>query len=202
MAYLHTLPHIAEGLEELLARDPVFSNIDFDLSSFFWPHFEGGFSGLTRIVLGQQLSIKAAAAIWSRLLEMGDVCPERYLGYSEESLRGIGLSRQKVSYSRGLAEAMLCGSFAPGALENMNDADVMNAITALKGFGPWSAQMYLMFCLARPDIWPAGDLGIQNGLKLYLGSTERPGEKQALEHKQRFTPHCTAASLLLWGMKG
>jgi DNA-3-methyladenine glycosylase II len=83
----------------------------------------------------------------------------------------------------------------------MSDEEVYAAITSLKGFGPWSAEMYMMFSMARPDIWPIGDLGIQEGLRVYLNKMKRPTPEQTLREGKRFAPYRTAASLLLWHLK-
>lgn len=172
------------------------------MSGFTWPHFPPGFAGLARIIAGQQLSTRAAATIWDRVLTAcGEPEPESYLALPEDALRAAGLSRQKIGYIRGLAEAVLSGALRPQDFAAMDDAGVEAAITALKGFGPWSAQMALMFGLARPDVWPAGDLGIQTGMQRYLGLAARPGFEETRGHGDRFAPRRTAASLLLWSLK-
>ena len=161
-----------------------------------------GFPGLVRIVIGQQVSTKAAESLWNRFEnELPNVTPNAVLVLSDEDMRKLGLSYQKASYIRGLAEAVKAKKFDPVALEHATDEEVHTAITALKGFGGWSAQMYLMFGLARPDVWAPGDLGIQEGLKTYLKKKERPTPQQAEKHGKRFAPHRTAASLLLWHLK-
>lgn len=160
-----------------------------------------GFPGLVRIIVGQQVSTRAAASLWARFsAAVPDVAPGAIMARADDDLRALGLSRQKVAYIRNLAAAVTAGALDIEALADMPDTDVTAEITALKGMGPWSAQMYLMFGLARPDIWSPGDLGIREGLRRYLGRDERPEAGEATGYGDRFRPYRTAASLLLWRM--
>src|SRR5687768_1112323 len=162
MEYLHQIPRINDGLMELIETDPVFSALGVNLNDFKWPYMGPGFPGLVRIVIGQQLSTAAAATIWKRFeAELPCVTPNAIMVLKDDEMRLLGMSHQKARYLRGLSEAVRGKAFDPMAMENLADEEVYAAITALNGFGNWSAEMYLMFSLARPDIWPAGDLGIQ-----------------------------------------
>lgn len=197
--FLHEIPAIRDGLDHLLTHDKVFKRHKIKLEEFAWPYMRPGFPGLVRIVIGQQLSTKAAASLWRRFQdEVGTITPEKILKLSPVQLRALGLSRQKAAYITGLAQAVSDKTLKIKSLEKLDDVGVHDAITSLKGFGPWSAQIYLMFSLARPDIWPHGDLGIQEGMKRYLKLDARPTAMQVLKHGERFAPHRTAASLLLW----
>ena len=203
MQYLHEVPHIRAGMEHLLENDPVFSKLGIAPESLAWPYVPGGYPSLVRIVVGQQVSTAAARSMWARFQAgVPDIRPHEVLSLDDETLRGFGLSRSKVAYIRGLSEAVRAGDFDPDSFNAMSDEAVFEAITALKGFGRWSADMYLMFSLARPDIWPAGDLGIREGLKRYLNARTRPDEARTRKEGKRFTPHRTAASILLWHMAG
>lgn len=200
--FLHDVPHIRRSLDYLLEKDPVFSKVDTDFSDFPWPHFSGGFTGLVRIVIGQQISTSAATALWNKMFtRINPLTPENLLKQNDATLRDIGLSRQKQSYVRGLAGAILDGEFDPSGFEDLADEDIRARITSLKGFGDWSANIYLLFCLARPDVWPAGDLGIQLGLQDYLELDEKPDAKRTAEEGERFKGHRSAASLLMWHLK-
>lgn len=201
MDYLHQVPHIREGLNALLAGDRVFSRHPINLDDFNWAYIGPDFPGLVRIVVGQQVSTAAAQSIWMKVQGGVDVTPRGIVRASAEDLRALGLSGAKVSTIKGLAEAITKKKFDPEAMENLDDDAVLAAITALKGFGPWSAQMYLMFGLARPDIWAPADLGIQVGLQYYLNVKDRPDADKTLRAGKRFAPHRTAASLLLWHLK-
>lgn len=200
--YLYHIPRIYEGLEYLLTNDPVFSTLGLEVKDIKRDYIGPGFEGLVRIVVGQQVSTQAADALWQKLVDgLPNITPNTLLIQNQEDLRKLGLSHQKARYIRELAEAVNNGTFDPVALEKLDDQKVYDAITALKGFGNWSAEMFLIFGLARPDIWAPADLGVQEGLRKYLGVDQRPNEKQAMAEGQRFAPHRTAATLLLWHLK-
>ncbi len=121
-----------------------------------------GFNVLLRVIVGQQLSVKAAATIWGRVQALAgeEATPSDYDILPDDALRTAGLSRQKISYFRSLCNTVLSGDLNTEQLQDMNDEEVIQAITAVKGLGVWSAHMYLMFSLGRPDVWPVGDLAI------------------------------------------
>lgn len=202
LQYLYQVPAIRAGLEHLLARDSVFKKMKVQPEDLLWGYTPPGFSSLVRIVIGQQLSTSAARSVWERF-ESGfeKVEPLSILALEHDALRALGLSQQKANYIRGLSEAVVEGRFDPHALDDLSDPAVYEAITTLKGFGTWSAEMYLMFSLARPDIWAPKDLGIQYGLQYYLGLDEKPDMVRTAEEGARFAPYRTAASLLLWHLK-
>lgn len=196
------MPRIFDGLEHLLKNDPVFSGLGLNPADIKRIYVGAGFRGLVRIVIGQQVSTQAADSLWQRLQDgIPNVTPNSVLILKPDEMRNLGLSHQKAGYIRGLADAINEGAFDPQALDPLTDDEVYKAITALKGFGPWSAEMFLMFALARPDIWPAGDLGIQEGLRKYLGLEDRPDFEATQKEGERFAPHRTAAALLLWHLK-
>ena len=202
MEYLHEKQHIKDSLDHLIENDPVFSKVPVDFNNFPWPYFEGGFPGLVRIVIGQQISTMAAASLWEKMSRKIDpLTPKNLLNQSDETLKSIGLSRQKQSYVRGLAQAIEDGEFTTEDFEALSDDQIRKRITSLKGFGDWSANIYLLFCMARLDVWPSGDLGIQLGLQNYLGLDEKPDAKQTQAEGERFRPERSAASLLLWHLK-
>jgi len=151
-------------------------------------------------VAGQQLSVKAAATIFGRLEQRlgGEFRPKRLLEIDDEELRGLGLSRQKVGYARGLAHAVLDGSLVPEALAELPDEAVIEQITRLKGFGRWSAEMFLLFSLGRPDVWPADDLGIQAGLHKLRNMRNRPDRSKTELIGRRWRPYRGAAAIFIW----
>ncbi|RMD86543.1 MAG: DNA-3-methyladenine glycosylase 2 family protein [Alphaproteobacteria bacterium] len=159
-----------------------------------------GFQTLLRILIGQQLSTKAAQTIADRLAALlgGETAPGALLARNDDELRGIGLSRQKVAYARALAEAVSSGRFDPHGLGDLDDDAAIAAITAHKGFGVWSAQMYLMFSLGRADIWPIGDLGVREGLRRIKNLDVRPDERQAAAIGEAWSPHRSAAAMMCW----
>lgn len=197
--FLHQIPRIYDGLDRLLRDDPVFSRLSLKPADLPARYMDPGFCGLVRIVIGQQVSTSAANALWERFRQMLPVpTPNGVLALDDDDMRALGLSSQKARYIRGLAQAVKDGGFDPDALVSYEDGDIAARITALNGFGDWSAQMYLMFSLARPDIWSPGDLGIREGLRRYYGLDERPDMPQAEKMGDIFAPDRTAASLLLW----
>jgi len=158
------------------------------------------FATLARIVVGQQVSVAAAASITRKLVNAlgGDLSAESVLMCSEEDLRGAGLSRQKVSYIQSLATAEASGHLSLTALPELSDDEVIAAITDIKGFGEWSAHMYLMFSLGRPDIWPVGDLAVREGFKRIQGLKERPTAAQLKPLGDLYRPQRSALALLCW----
>ena len=159
-----------------------------------------GFESLAKIVVGQQVSTRAAEAITLPLVESlnGQLEPEMLLSRDDETLRAAGLSRQKVSYLRSLATAVVEGELPLEKMPKMSDEEVLQRITAIRGFGTWSAQMYLMFSLGRTDVWPSGDLAVRVGFGRLLGLTERPTPKQTDQLASPFTPYRSALALLCW----
>lgn len=195
-------PVIAANINDFLADDSVFSVYFPKGFSMERERGLGGLAGLTRVIIGQQVSTAAARSLWTKFTDRFDPHdPVPVIGASDEALRACGLSRQKIGYLRGLAQSIHEGSLQPDSWSGKDDETVIAEITALKGFGLWSAQMVLMFHLARPDIWPYGDLGIQSGLQIYLDLPERPDHKATQAAYELFAGRATAASLLLWSIK-
>ncbi len=158
-----------------------------------------GYETILRTIVGQQVSVKAAAAIWRKLEEgVGDLSnPKVILASEEDALRACGLSRQKQSYARSLAELVISGELD---LQNLpkDDEEAISLLTKAKGIGRWSAEIYLLFAEGRPDIWPAGDLAIQIALGRILGLEDRPSEKQTRLLAEGWRPHRGAVAILAW----
>ena len=161
---------------------------------------EHAFESLARIVVGQQLSTKAAVTISQRTFDAlgGEWLPEAVLTAAPETLRAAGLSQRKTGYLQSLAEAVISGSLALDALPRQSDEEVEAAITAIRGFGRWSAHMYMMFALGRPDIWPSGDLAVRVGFGRMMGWPDRPTEQTVIAEGAAFAPHRSALALLCW----
>ena len=194
---LHKTPAIAAGLKHLIATVPHFAKAD--LSRFAWETRDPSFAGLLRMILGQQVSGAAAASMWAKLeSRLPDPQPKPFLKLKDADLSASGFSRQKMRYARALAEALLDGSLDLDRLAHEDDEAAIAELTALPGIGRWSAEVYLMFCLGRPDIWPAGDLGIALGTQYLLGWKERPKPAKVTEAAEPWRPHRTAAALLVW----
>ncbi len=158
-----------------------------------------GASTLLRTIVGQQVSVAAAASVWAKLeAQLGpDVPTTAVLSASEGTLRSCGLSRQKQTYARSLCELVEAGSLDLAALPE-GDEEAIALLTRVKGIGRWSAEIYLLFAEGRPDIWPAGDLAVQAGLGKLLALPERPGEAQTRALTQGWRPHRGAAAIFTW----
>ena len=153
---------------------------------------------LMRSIASQQLSVKAAATIWGRVLELFDPSdPTTILGVHEDVLRAAGMSYQKARYLHAIALADQEGHVTFSKLDLLGDKEIIATLTSIKGVGQWTAEMFLIFALARPDVFSAGDLGLMNAIKR-LYSLPSLTKTEALEMSQKWSPYKSAASLLLW----
>ncbi len=158
-----------------------------------------GFEALLTAIVNQQLSTKAAATILARVKALlPECCAESLLQLEGNALRSAGLSWRKVEYAQGLAQAIQCGEFSPDKLRKMDDANAINAITALRGFGRWSAEIYLMFSLGRPDIFPADDLIIRVSLQKIKRLKSQLTPTMARKKVEHWAPWRSVGSLFLW----
>jgi DNA-3-methyladenine glycosylase II len=159
------------------------------------------FDALLRSIVYQQLSGKAAATIHGRVVELigdGEGAPSRIVATSHDAFRGAGLSNAKASYVRNLAEHVLNGSLPVDSLHQLSDDDIIAALTQVKGIGKWSAQMFLMFRLGRPDILPDTDLGVQKGIQKAYRLRKLPTPAQVLRRGEKWAPYRTVASWYMW----
>ena len=159
----------------------------------------GGFEGLVRIVNGQQLSVASAAAIHGRVeAAIKPLTAKKLLATSDETLRGCGLSRPKIKTLRAIAEAVL-GGLALDDLAHLPEDQALAQLTAVSGIGPWTAEIYLMFCIGRADIFASGDLALQIAAQMVMGLNERPTAKEiAVIAAERWSPWRSVAAGLLW----
>lgn len=159
-----------------------------------------GFATLLKIICDQQLSTLAAAAIWARIeTALGPaVTPDKIVRSSDEALRALGLSRPKVRYARILAEAVMEGRLDLNAVDRMADAEAMAALTAVTGIGRWTAEIYLLFALGRSDIWPAGDLALQESLRRLKRLKARPDAARMDAIAKKWRPYRGTAARVLW----
>lgn len=158
-----------------------------------------GYETLLRTIVGQQVSVKAAAAVWNRLEALlGAGCaPDKLLLSEFDALRACGLSRQKQGYARSLAELVVTGALDLHDLP-ADDESAIAALVAVKGIGRWSAEIYLLFAEGRVDMWPAGDLAVQIEVGRILNLPERPSEKRTRELAEGWRPHRGAAAIMAW----
>ena len=163
-----------------------------------------GTNTFLRVICGQQLSVKAAAAIWGCVDAHfeGDFAPERLLALDEDGFRALGMSRPKTRYIHGLARGLADGTFRPKDLPSMEDEEAKAHITALLGFGQWSAEIYLLFAEGRGDMFPADDLAIQKGYQMLFGLDEKPTPKKLRAMTDVWAPHRGSMAIFLWHYYG
>jgi DNA-3-methyladenine glycosylase II len=188
----------------LMRRDPILAAIikKYGVCGIKTGRESDIFCGLVQAIVSQQLSTRAAATIYGRLQAlMPDAAPptpEALRPLSDEALRGVGLSRQKTSYMRDLAQKVLEGSVKTDGLREMSDEEVVAELTKIKGIGRWTVEMILIFRLARPDILPVGDLGIVKAIQKAYGLRKPPDAKRMQTIAERWRPYRSVASWYLW----
>lgn len=160
---------------------------------------EPGFEGLARIVVSQQLSVASAAAIWARVAaQFQPLQPMSILAATDDELRGVGLSRPKVRTLRAVATAVAHEGLRLDGLDGASNEDVHAALTRVSGIGPWTADIFLMFCLGRADGFAAGDLALQEAAKMVMQLEARPSALELLEIAEHWRPWRSVAARLLW----
>lgn len=190
---------LRESLDALAAVEPAFAEA-IARAGYPEPRIsERGFVTLLRAIVGQQVSIKAAASIWAKLDSAvgGAADPSNVARASDEALRGAGLSGQKVAYARSLAEEVLSGRLDFDRLPE-DDEEAIAHLVAVRGIGRWTAEIYLLFAEGRGDVWPGGDLAVQIEIGRILGLEGRPTEKAIRTLAEPWRPHRGAAAVFAW----
>jgi DNA-3-methyladenine glycosylase II len=190
-----------EALDHLKAADPVLRQLIDGVGPYRIEFLEPGFEALVKAIVLQQLSGKVAQVIFDRLAGAcgeGRLTPEAVLKLRTPKLRAIGLSRQKIEYIRDVARRIVRGKLDLAALAGAPDEEVLETLIAIKGIGPWTVHMFLIFALRRVNVMPSGDLGIRAAVRKVYGleALPSPAEVDALARKWR--PYCTVASWYLW----
>ena len=193
--------NIDKGLKHLKQADKKMGRL---IAEFEKPEFKKDlnyFEALVRAIVYQQLSGKAAATIYKRFknlfIKNKYPSPIMVMKRSHEELRSVGLSNQKASYIHNIADAFYTGAI-PKDINIIGDKEVIECLTTIKGVGPWTAEMFLMFTLNRPDIFPVTDLGIQKGFQLFFQLDKLPRPDQMMEQAESWRPYRTLASWYLW----
>ncbi|MBB6503885.1 DNA-3-methyladenine glycosylase II [Sphingomonas endophytica] len=186
------------GLDALAAREPAFAAA-LERVGYPAPRIRArGYATLLRTIVGQQVSVKAADAVWRKLEALGDPTdPAVVAALDDDMLRACGFSRQKTGYARSLAEEVTSGRLDLDDLPADDEAAIAQLVR-VKGIGRWSAEVYLLFAEGRPDIWPAGDLAVQIETGRILGHPERPSEKLTRELAEPWRPYRGAAAIFTW----
>jgi len=198
---------VVSAQAHLAAADPVIGRLIADLGELSIatrrsrrPHVDA-YGMLLRSVIGQQLSVKAAATIYDRMLGLfggRTPTPSELLEIEPQDLRDVGLSWRKVEYVRDLAGHVISGELELDELEELSDDELVAKLTAIRGFGLWSAQMFLIFFYGRPDVLPSGDLGIRRAAQRAYGFDALPAPAEVDELGERWRPHRSLASVYLW----
>ena len=190
---------IKHGLDSVAALEPGFASA-LKVAGYPEPRIRArGYGTLMRTIVGQQVSVAAAASMWRKFEEYAgpDLAPERVLEADFDTLRACGLSRQKQGYMRSLCELVVSGGLDFDTLP-ADDEEAIALLTKIKGIGRWSAEIYLLFAEGRGDIWPAGDLAVQAGLHKLLDLPERPSEKATRDMAEKWRPHRGATAIFTW----
>lgn len=190
---------LLEGVQELANRDEDFAKIASRYGSPPLWEREQGFPTLIHIILEQQVSLASAEAAYNRLeLAANPLTPENFLRFTDEELKRMGFSRQKTSYGRELAKALIDGSLDLSSLEELEDDEAKELLIKVKGIGPWTADIYLLMALGRPDIWPQGDLALEVAIQHLKGWKKRPTSQEVRAMSAEWMPWRAVAARLLW----
>ncbi|OQW74505.1 MAG: DNA glycosylase [Proteobacteria bacterium ST_bin14] len=194
-----TAAQLAEALDAIAAIEPAMARA-VERAGYPEPRIrDRGYATLLRTIVGQQVSVAAAASVWRKLeAGLGDLdAPDTLAQASDDALRAAGLSRQKASYAKSLAEEVTSGRLDLHHLPADDEAAIA-ALTSVKGIGRWSAEIYLLFAEGRTDIWPAGDLAVQIEIGRIMGLDARPTEKAIRLIADPWRPHRGAAAIMAW----
>lgn len=194
---------LAEALDALVVADPVMGRL---LAQGARPPLrkrQAGLEGLAAIIVSQQLSVASAGAIWKRFAERFDVNDPSVIATADEAdLRACGLSGPKIRTLRSVCEAIVAGELRIDRLHDLSADEAHSELVRVKGIGPWTADIYLLFCLGNPDAFASGDLALQEGARMAYGLDARPDAKALLELAERWRPWRGAAAKVLWAYYG
>lgn len=193
------LEYYLQAVADLIAVEPAFSIV---INTFGNPppwRRKEGYPTLIRIILEQQVSLASAKAAFDRLVDAsGELTPARFLQFDDDELKIIGFSRQKTSYGRYLSEAVLSGVLDLETLHTLTDTEIRAHLTAIKGIGVWTANIYLLMAMQRPDIWPRGDIALAAAFQQLKGLSARPASDEMEQISISWRPWRSVAARLLW----
>ncbi len=192
---------LKRACETLARRDQALSRAYDAIGLPEWRHAPASYETIARTVTFQLLSTRAAGAIWTRVLDWsgGELTFQHVLEADDEDLRACGLSRPKVSHLKSIAAAISDGDLPLHELHHHADHEARQKLVAVKGIGPWTAEIFLMSSLGRMDAFPEGDVGLMEALRMLNGDDVRLKPKAFLEHAESWRPHRAVAAHLLWG---
>lgn len=198
MTTIRDMTDIETGLTHLVTLDPRLEAVVAASGAVPLRLSEPGFASLASIIVSQMVSKASAAAIWSRILAQGEVTPQNYLAIAPDIAATFGLSRAKAKTLAGLAEAIVEDRVDLDALLQLPPDEAIAALTALPGIGPWTAEVYLMFCGGHPDVFPSGDVALQAAVAHAFALEERPSGKQLRQMATIWSPWRSVAARLFW----
>ncbi|HVX67859.1 MAG TPA: DNA-3-methyladenine glycosylase [Bryobacteraceae bacterium] len=189
-----------KALDHLKAADPVLRRLIEQVGPYGIEFLDPGFEALVKSIVLQQLSGKVASVIYARLVAAsgGALSPQAVLKMRTPKLRSTGLSQRKIEYIRDVARRIVKGQLDLAALTVRGDEEVLAELTAIRGIGPWTVHMFLIFALRRLDVMPSGDLGIRAAVRKVYGLEEMPSPAEVDRMSERWRPYCTVASWYLW----
>jgi DNA-3-methyladenine glycosylase II len=188
-----------QACSELAAGDPVMAALITRYPDAILANRGDPFQTLARAIVGQQISVKAADSVWARFaIYAQTISPEHIATLELDALATCGLSRRKAEYLRDLAGHFADGRIEPARWKKMEDEAVIAELIDVRGIGRWTAEMFLIFSLRRPDVWPVDDIGLQKAVALYYLGGERPTPKTLRQHGERHAPWRTVATWYLW----
>lgn len=191
-------PEIRQAMDALCLQEADFTQIEAVAGPVTCLELPLSFAALVRIIVGQQLSTQVARSIYRRLEQLTDFEPAAYLSLSDHVLKTAGLSQAKLLSTRTLAAALAGSELDLAALADQSEENVFKRLTALKGLGPWSAQLFMLFALKRQDIFPAGDLALQKGYSRLKNLEPALNARQLEQAAQTLSPYRSAAAHLIW----
>ena len=188
-----------EAVFYLSDNDPIMKNIINNHNEDYLQSRDDPFNALCRTVIGQQISVKAAASIWNKFATgTKNINPKNVIKYGNNNIRKCGISNKKVEYIIGLSNFFIENPDSVNLWKKMDDKSIIKELCQLKGIGPWSAEMFLMFCLLRPDVLPLGDLGLRRAVgKNYLNTFD-PTYEEVEKVAKKWIPYRSAATWFLW----
>ena len=188
-----------EAVFYLSDNDPIMKNIINNHNEDYLQSRDDPFNALCRTIIGQQISVKAAASIWNKFATgTKNINPKNVIKYGNNNIRKCGISNKKVEYIIGLSNFFIENPDSVNLWKKMDDKSIIKELCQLKGIGPWSAEMFLMFCLLRPDVLPLGDLGLRRAVgKNYLNTFD-PTYEEVEKIAKKWIPYRSAATWFLW----
>jgi len=199
MSVIHTIDDLRVAIEQLQALDPRFVRVVEVVGEPPLRRRKDGFESLVEIIVAQQVSRASAQAILARMqVHLNPYTPDGFHNFNDETYVAAGLSKPKIKTFRALSAALNKNELDLSALRNLSDAEVMAALTYVKGIGPWTAEIYLLTCLGRADIWPAGDLALQVGVQMMCELEDRPSADETRKLAGQWQPWRAVAARLIW----